>query len=119
MGKASRDKGARGEREAIKVLARYGITAVRTAPMQAAHAEQYGDIAIKAGNTFAQFVRIEVKRMERPNPDGALTECRSHGAPENIVLYRRNASEWRVCLSLDDLFTLLRGDDYKQWRNEP
>lgn len=124
MGKASRDKGARGEREAVKALAAFGVKAVRTAPMQAGWADQFGDIAIEKADARGrledgrycskahQFLRIEVKRAERPNPDAALTECQSHFHEEALVMYRRNNQEWRVCLSLEDLFGLLRSDNY-------
>lgn len=119
MGKASRDKGARGEREAIKALAHFGLTALRTAPMQAGNQEHYGDIALLDQCGMAMpYLRIEVKRQERPNPDGALTECLSHRSQESLVMYRRNGQQWRVCLTLSDLFMLLRSVDYAAWRGE-
>jgi Holliday junction resolvase len=117
MGKSQRDKGARGEREAVKELGKYGIAAVRTAPMQAGAAGQFGDIAIKQQcDLFMPWLRVEVKRQERASVDAWLNECQSHGSPEALVMYRRNQGEWRVCLSLSDLITMMRSAEYAAFR---
>lgn len=119
MGKKERDKGARGEREACKVLSEFGLVAIRTAPMQTGYSDRFGDIVILDENGDpTPFLRIEVKRTEKPAPDAALTECLSHRQPESLVMWRRNGQQWRVALTLSDLFMLLRAQEYEAWRND-
>ncbi|MEL6705725.1 MAG: hypothetical protein AAFP15_15775 [Bacteroidota bacterium] len=67
MGKASRDKGKRGEVELCQVLHRHGWNAKRTAMMQTADDQSFPDImATRHGHTLA----IESKNARSLPPKG-------------------------------------------------
>lgn len=59
MGKASRDKGKRGEREVVNLLKKAGHQAQRTAPLQAHSGNESG-----ADVLLDDKYRIEVKRRK-------------------------------------------------------
>ena len=99
MGKASRDKGKRGEREAAAELN-------RLFDCEARRAQQYcgadGDADIKCDIDGLQF---EVKRQERMQMykwmDQAESDKRYTEIP--VVLTRQNNKPWLLAVKLDDL----------------
>ena len=58
MGKKSRDKGARGEREIVNILIGAGLKAKRTAPLQTYLKNEAPDILVETKNGA---LKIEVK----------------------------------------------------------
>lgn len=61
MGRASRDKGARAEREIVSILRSAGLNAERTAQMQCADGDaRWGDV--RAWTHGPHEVQVEVKR---------------------------------------------------------
>ena len=97
MGKMSRDKGKRGEREAAKALKDLGITARR--------AQQYCGVAGDSDLiTDIDKLHFEVKRVERFNLYSALEQAdgdrKSGQVP--VVLHRKNGKPWAIIHYLKD-----------------
>lgn len=90
MGKASRDKGKRGEREVAALLREHGFEARRGV--------QYRGGADSPDVVGLPGVHIEVKRTERLDLYGALEQSRREsGEGETpVVIHRRNGREWVV-----------------------
>lgn len=93
MAKASRDKGARGEREVVDLFEAAGLKAYRSAALQA------GDVEGAADVTVRDFpgLHVEVKRCERyelPAWERQADEAAGDDTP--IVFYRRNGEPWRA-----------------------
>jgi Holliday junction resolvase len=104
MGRMSREKGARGERELCSVLRSRGWPdACRTSDGRAQAGR--GDIA--GGPAGVVF---EVRRTERLNVWQALEDAQGHA--ENgelpIAAFRRSRGGWYAALPLDRLLELLR-----------
>lgn len=104
MGKASRDKGKRGEREAAKELARVlGCQAQRGVQYQGGpgspdvtHDIPGLHIEVKRAETFSLWKALE--QAENDAPLGA--------AP--VVLHRKNLKPWVAVVHLDKLPTLAK-----------
>ena len=96
-GRASREKGKRGEREAAKAVAEtLGCTARRG--VQFHGGEDSPDI-----QTSIAGVHFEVKRVERIQIEQWMqqaTEDARGNCP--VVLHRRNGKEWLITLRLQD-----------------
>lgn len=100
MGKMSRDKGKRGERELAAVLRGYGYDCRR--------GQQYCGANGDADVTGLPGIHIEVKRTEWLNLYDALSQSR-HDARDGelpIVAHRKNNSEWVVIQPLMDWIKL-------------
>lgn len=100
MGKMSRDKGKRGERELAAILREYGYSCHR--------GQQYCGANGDADVTGLHGIHIEVKHTERLNLYDALSQSR-HDAREGelpIVAHRKNNSEWVVIQPLADWIRL-------------
>ena len=103
MTKASRDKGASGEREVVSLLAdSLGISARR----QLDQSRDGGcDIIIEvAGKSCA----IEVKRVERSKPLEWLRQVEAVDTDLHMVLWRPSRTNWIGILPWETLVTLLR-----------
>ena len=102
VGKASRDKGATGEREFARLAYSHGVEAVRTAGLQAGRFACFrvvGDVTL---SDHPQF-HLEVKRDERMSVDAMVRQA-ERDCPEGsvpVVAYRRNRQPWRVVLPAD------------------
>ena len=98
MGKMSRDKGKRGEREVATELQKlFGITARRGVQYRggAGSPDVIADIP---------GVHIEVKRCERLSLYPAMKQAVDDaGGSIPIVCHRQNSKEWLVVVRLDDL----------------
>ena len=102
MGKPSRDKGKRGEREAAKALAELlGIDVRRGVQYQGG--PDSPDVVGIPG------IHIEVKRTERlqlmPAIEQATGDAGEGRTP--VVLWRRSRSPWIACVPLDRLLGLV------------
>lgn len=103
MSKASKDKGKRGEREVAAFLRSQGYDARRG--VQYHGGQDSPDVIGLPG------VHIEVKRTERFDPYGALSQSKGDaGSDMPIVIHRRNDCEWVVVQPLKDWIEL-----YRQW----
>jgi Holliday junction resolvase len=102
MGKASRDKGKRGERELASKLREYGFDARRGV--------QYHGGSDSPDVIGLDGVHIEVKRVERLSLYDALSQSKGEaGAGEMpVVMHRRNNCEWVVIQPLEDWINLYK-----------
>lgn len=109
MGKASREKGKRGEREWALVCREHGYECRRTSQ----YCGQSGEAADVVG---LPGVHIEVKRVERLNIlDAMLKAVRE--APAGVmpvVAHRRNKCPWLVTMRAEDWFALYRAWEVSQ-----
>jgi Holliday junction resolvase len=93
----SRQKGARGEREAAAEWSRvFGVHARRG--QQFSGSKDSPDIVVGHGG-----IHVEVKRTERGNPydwvDQAKADC---GGKVPVVLHKRNTRKWLLIVELED-----------------
>ena len=98
MGRKSRDKGARGERELAAELSRlFGVEAHRGR-------QYHGGPDSPDVKTGIVGVHFECKRVEHLSLYPALEQARGDaGADVPVVAHRRNGKPWVVCCDLDDL----------------
>ena len=103
MGRMSREKGKRGEREAAELLRAHGFQAQRG--QQHSGSPDSPDIRHDIDGVF-----IEVKRTERFNLYAALEQAKQdrRAGDVPVVMHRQNGREWVAVLSADDLLTILR-----------
>lgn len=97
----SRDKGARGEREAAAAWSEAtGATCRRG--QQFSGSPDSPDVV-----TSQPDIHLEVKRVERGNPyDWVEQAVRDSGAKIPVVLHRRNKKPWLAIVRLDDVARL-------------
>lgn len=102
MGKASRDKGKRGERELAAALREYGYETRR--------GQQYAGANGDADVVGLEGIHIECKRVERLNIYEAMDQARRDAKAEKLpaVFHRRDRREWLVTMTLDDWISLYR-----------
>ena len=103
MGKTSRDKGKRGEREVAGLLRSYGYDARRG--VQYHGGEDSPDVVGLKG------MHIEVKRTETLRLYDALSQSKADAGDDlPIVIHRKNNCEWVVIQPLEDWIEL-----YREW----
>lgn len=101
MGKTSREKGKRGEREVAAFLRSEGYDAHRG--VQYHGGPESPDVVGLPG------IHIEVKRTERFDLYGALAQSKGDaGKDMPIVVHRKNECEWVVVQPLKDWIELYR-----------
>jgi len=104
MGKMSRNKGARGEREFAKFLTEYGFDAHRG--RQYSGGTDSPDVKCIPLDDFYHF---EVKRTETLSlykaMEQAIDDC---GTKIPIVAHRRNKREWLCIVKAADLLELIK-----------
>jgi Holliday junction resolvase len=108
MGKSERQKGARGERELIKVLEAAGFGKGRRTPGSGGQG-----IAGDLWNVLPEW-HIECKRQERLNIPSWIkqaTEDSAHDGRPWFVAFRRNKEPWYVTLELEEFIRLLKDND--------
>ncbi|WMI81911.1 putative PDDEXK endonuclease [Anaerotignum sp. MB30-C6] len=105
MGKFSRDKGKRGERELASKLKEYGYKAER--------GQQYCGVNGNADVIGLEGIHIECKRVERLNLEDAMVQSKSEAKEGELpcVMHRKNNHEWVVIMPLDDWIKMYR--DYE------
>lgn len=111
MGKLSRDKGKVGEREVADILRQAGFTDAR-------RGVQYKGGAGSPDVVGLPHVHLEVKRTERLNLYGALTQAISEAGPGEVpvVVHRSSRREWVAILTLEkylELYKAAHGIDTK------
>lgn len=106
MGKASREKGKRGERELAAFLREFGYAARRN--------QQYSGANGDADVVGLDRIHIECKRVEKLNLQDAMDQSRHDRRPGEVpvVMHRRNNCDWLVTLELSDWLPM-----YREWIN--
>jgi Holliday junction resolvase len=104
MGKPSRDKGKRGERELAAALSKHGYNCRR--------GQQYSGANGDADVVGLPGIHIECKRTEKLSLYEAMLQATRDAKPAElpIVFHRRNNCEWLVIMKLDDFMEL-----YREW----
>lgn len=103
MGKTSRDKGKRGERELANALKNLGYEARR--------GQQYSGTETSADVVGLPGVHIECKRTEQLRLYDALEQAETDAGDSGdipAVFHRRNKKPWVVVMRLDDWLELYR-----------
>jgi Holliday junction resolvase len=108
-GKASRDKGKRGEREFAAFCRDHGYDEARRTSQ---YCGQTGDASDCVG---LPGIHIEVKRVEKLNLLDAVEQAKHDSQGDNmpIVAHRRNNCEWLITMRAEDWFKL-----YQAWEAE-
>lgn len=104
MGKMSRDKGKRGEREVASLFREYGFEARRGV--------QYHGGPDSPDVVGVPGLHIEVKRVERLALYDALDQARRDAGPGElpVVVHRKNDCRWVVVMGFEDFMTI-----YREW----
>lgn len=102
MGKMSRDKGKRGEREVASMLRDYGYDGKR--------GQQFCGINGDADVVGLPGIHIEVKRVETLRLYDALYQSRRDAKEDEVptVWHRKNDCEWVVILSAHDFVKMYK-----------
>lgn len=105
IGKRSKMKGKRGEREVANILKAHGHNARRTAQ----YCGSTGDASDVIG---LDGYHIEVKNVERLNLWKAIEQSR-HDAMEAgknevpVVVFKRSREKWQICLPFEEFLKIL------------
>ena len=107
IGRSSKEKGKRGEREAAELFRDHGFDVRRSV--------QYNGREGAADLVGAPGLHIEVKRVERLNIETAVKQMERDADPGRIktLFHRKNGGEWLVTMTAEDFFEV-----YKRWANE-
>lgn len=107
MGKASKEKGKRGERELAAALREHGYSARR--------GQQFCGASGDADVIGLDGIHIEVKRTEALRLYDALAQAKgdSRSGEMPVVMHRKSRHEWVVIQPLSDWIEL-----YKEWEAE-
>lgn len=99
MGKASREKGKRGEREVAHFIQGYGIPARR--------GQQFSGKNGDADVVGLEGVHIEVKRVERLNIENAMAQSIGDALEGEVpvVFHRKDRGKWLVTMLASDFMT--------------
>lgn len=102
MGKKSKEKGKRGERDLAKKLnSLFNVSARR--------GQQYKGAPDAPDVIAFDDIHIECKRVEKFNAYNAMNQAEDDaGNKVPIVLHKRNYKPWLVVVKLDDLPELIR-----------
>jgi len=103
MGKLSREKGKRGEREVVKLFEGHGIPAHRSQQFCGSN----GDADVVTG--LGDLIHVEVKRVEVTKIHEWMKQAEAD-APFGsypMVFHRRSNEDWKVTLRADDMVDLL------------
>lgn len=102
MGRKSREKGKRGERELASALRDYGYNCRR--------GQQYCGDNGDADVVGLPGIHIECKRVEKLNLYDAVDQAKNNCKPGSIpaVMHRKNNHEWLVTMPLKDWIQIYR-----------
>ena len=105
-GKASRDKGKRGERELANLLKEEGYDCKR--------GQQYCGISGNADVIGLNGVHIECKRVNRLNLNNAMEQAKNDCKEGNMpaVFHRADREDWKVTMRFEDWIKL-----YREWES--
>lgn len=103
MGKASREKGKRGERELVNKLKEYGYKCRR--------GQQYSGVNGDADVVGLPGIHIECKRVEKLNLYDAIVQSVSDAKDGEVptVFHRKNNHGWLVTLKIEDFMKIYAG----------
>lgn len=106
-GKASRNKGKRGELEIVKILKLAGFEKAQRSAQCKGNTGQAPDVEGLPG------IHIEVKRVERLNLkkayEQAVNDSKENGNNDIAAVFHRGSYQpWMVSLSLNDFLTLIK-----------
>lgn len=106
MGRASQNKGKRGERELAAIIRSYGFADAR-------RGQQYCGSSGDADVIGIPGVHIECKRVENlrlwDSLDQSIWDAREGEIP--VVAHRKSRKPWVVILQLDDFLRILGGSE--------
>ena len=107
MGKASRDKGKRGEREVVDLFCEKGYEARRTAQVD-------GSLSSDVVLTSPAALHIEVKRRKRIVADDFMKQAEHDALTRRdidtfaeVVFMREDGGPWRVIVSSEFFFNAM------------
>jgi hypothetical protein len=108
MPKASRDKGARGEREIIDLLQPIVDAAYKDAGREPPQLKRASSMQADGGGCDVygiDWLALEVKRCETLQLEAWWRQCMSQAQPDKqpVLIYRQNGRQWRVRLWLHDV----------------
>ena len=109
-GKRSRDKGARGEREACAELERLTGVPWHRSLVQTRHGgTEAPDVVPEIRGTALDRLHVEVKRGKAPALWSALEQAKRDSGDRGVplVLARRDRGSWVVLVELDSLDVLV------------
>jgi hypothetical protein len=103
MGKASRDKGKRGERDLANTLSQLGVRSRRGVQYRGGPGSP--DVV-----TALSGIHVECKRTEQLSLYPALWQAYEEMPADHmpVVMHRRNGKPWVVVLNLDDFVKICR-----------
>lgn len=106
MGKASRDKGKRGELEFAALCREEGYDAARRTAQYCGKTGEAADVVGLPG------IHVEVKRVEHLDLTGAMDQSRRDAREGEIpiVAHRKSREQWKVTMLAEDWFRL-----YREW----
>jgi hypothetical protein len=102
MGRASRDKGRKGEREVAVIFENAGL--------EVRGLEGAGDHLLICGDASGFTLHSEVKRQDTARPWAWWEQAESEAPPGTIplVTFRRNRSPWLSMIATTELALILR-----------
>jgi len=108
MGKGERDKGARGQREAMALIVGFGADVVHRGAQGGAH-DADPDLRVEFGSWK---LAVEVKRRERLDLPGWWRQAEGYAAAGGedvlpVVMWRRSREEWLAAVRAGTLMGLL------------
>jgi Holliday junction resolvase len=109
-GRASREKGARAEREVCAILREHGHIAARTPMSGGSHWK--GDIHNPDGGPSIQGHHLEVKMVEKLAIPRWLRQAEAD-CPEGdvpVLVFRQSRQPWRVVVPLEYWLNLVASD---------
>lgn len=107
IGKASREKGKRGEREVAKTFRDAGYAEARRTSQYCGKTGDASDV------TGIPGIHLEVKYVEREQVRSwygqAVRDAEAAGRGDvPVVIHRKTHSDWLVTMSLDDFIKMLK-----------
>lgn len=104
MGRMSREKGKRGERELANTLKEHGFDARR--------GQQFCGASGDADVIGLPGIHIEVKRTESLSLYSALEQAEADARKDEIpvVFHRRNHKKWVVIMELENFLNMYQGE---------
>lgn len=102
MGKTSREKGKRGEREFAALCRKHGFNEAR-------RGQQFNGIEGKDVVGLPGF-HVEVKRVERLNLSAAMDQAQEDAAEGEIpiVAHRKNREPWRITIAAEEFLKIIK-----------
>ena len=96
MGKASREKGKRGELEIAHFFQGFGFGARR--------GQQFSGLQGDADVVGVPYLHLEIKRVQALNLDKAMEQSQRDAREGEVptVVHRKDRQEWRITLTLED-----------------